>query len=408
MEGLFRYLGGYLLVELSGYSPERLLNLCSYHRIELWELVCVQGRYRFYVKAGDFKQIVGLVRKSKSRLIILEKRGLPFFLRRHKKRKLFAAGIGLCAVLLYLLSLRIWEIDFDGNSYFTDELLAETLAQQGYTAGMEKSGIVCDDLEMMLRETYPEITWVSAQIRGTRLLVQIRENTGILTVEPVDETPCDLVATESGVIQEIITRSGTPLVAAGDTVEKGQVLVSGIVELYNDSKEKTGEHQVRADATILASVQCPYEDRFPLEHPVKLHTGRRRYRLSVWVFEQRLYLDGNIRGFEVYDTVSSQGQLTLGEDFSLPVRWQVDELSEYVESSAIYSRGEAVSIAEENYQRFFENLMEKGVQIVEKNVRIDMIGGECIASGTLSLIQEIGGEAPLARNPGEQEEANGQ
>ena len=404
MERLFRYLGGYLLVELSGYSPERLLNLCSYNQIELWELSCVEGKYRFYVKAGDFRQIVGFVRKSKSRLIVLEKRGLPFFVRRHRKRKLFAAGIGLCLFLLYLLSLRIWDIDFSGNSHFTEELLLETLAGQGYVAGMEKNRVVCDDLEMMLRETYPEITWVSAQIRGTRLLIQIRENTGILAVEPVDETPCDLVASCDGVIQEMVTRSGTPLVAPGDTVQKGQVLVSGIVELYNDSKEKTGEHLVRADATILAATTCPYEDRFSLEHPVKLHTGHKRYRLHLWIFEKEFCLDGNIHGFEIYDTVSVQGQLILGEDFSLPIRWQLDELNEYTEGSALYSEEEARALAEENYRRFFENLIEKGVQIVEKNVRIDMIGGECITLGTLSLIQEIGEQAPVGQNTGEQEE----
>lgn len=396
MEGLFRYLGGYLLVELSGYSPERLLNFCSYHKIDLWDLVCVEGKYRFYVRAGDFKQMVGFVRKSKSRLIVLEKHGLPFFLRRHRRRKLFVVGIGLCLFLLYLLSLRIWDIDFDGNSYFTDELLLETLSEQGYIAGMEKRVIVCDDLEMMLRETYPEITWVSAQIRGTRLLIQIRENTGILTVEPVDETPCDLVAACDGVIQEIITRSGTPLVAAGDTVEQGQVLVSGVVELYNDSKEKTGEHLVKADATILAAVESGYEDRFSLEHPIKLHTGRKRYRLHVWVFEQKLSLDGNIWGFEVYDTTSEQGQLILGEDFSLPVRWQMDELEEYVESSALYSESEAKALAEAELARFLEGLEKEGAQIEKADVRTQMINGECVTLGTLSLVREIGEEAPIS------------
>ena len=41
MEMVMRWCQGYLLVELSGYSPERLLNLCSFNQIELWELVNV-------------------------------------------------------------------------------------------------------------------------------------------------------------------------------------------------------------------------------------------------------------------------------------------------------------------------------------------------------------------------------
>ena len=403
MKRLMRWCMGYLLVELTGYSPERLLNLCSYNRIDLWELICKDGKYRFYINARDFKKVTGFVRKSKSRLIVLKKCGLPFFVRRYRKRYFFAVGIVLCALLLELLSLRIWDIRFDGNLRFTDELLRQTLTEKGYEEGMAKADIVCEDLEMMLRETYPEITWVSAQIRGTRLIVQIRENTGILAVEPVDDTPCDLVAASDGVIREIITRSGTPQVKAGDTVTAGQVLVSGVVELYNDSKEKTGEHLVRADATILADTQMTYEDRFSLEHPVHWHTGRERYQLSLWIFGFELFLDGNIRGFEVFDTVTEQGQLVIGEDFSLPVRWEFRRLREYEEKSAIYSEEEARQIAEENCQRFFENLMEKGVQIVEKNVRIEMVGGECVAQGTLSLIEEIGKEEPAASNIAEQE-----
>lgn len=404
MEMVMRWCQGYLLVELSGYSPERLLNLCSFNQIELWELVNVEGKYRFYIKACDFKRMTGFVRKSKSRLIVLEKNGLPFFLRRHRKRRLFAVGILVCAFLLHLLSLYIWDVDFEGNSRFTDELLMQTLIEHGYEAGMTKASVVCDDLEMMLRETYPEITWVSAQIRGTRLFIQIRENTGILTVEPVDETPCDLVAASNGVIREIVTRRGTALVKAGDTVTEGQVLVSGVVELYNDSKEKTGEHQVRADATILASTELAYEDRFPLEHTVKWHSGRKRYQLRLWIFGKEIFLDGNIRGFSLYDTVSQPGQLILGEDFFLPFSWEFHELREYEEVKAIYSDEEARAIAEDNCQRFFENLIEKGVQIVEKNVRIDMIGDECVAQGTLSLIGEIGTQAPVSGNTGEQEE----
>ncbi|MBP3701545.1 MAG: sporulation protein YqfD [Lachnospiraceae bacterium] len=447
MEYLMKWWGGYVLVELSGYSPERLLNLCGYNGIELWDLVCVDGKYRFYVRRSDFKHLVGFVRKSKTRLVILEKYGLPFWVRAHRGRRWFGAGILLCALLLYVLSLHIWEIEFDGNSYFTDELLRETLQEQGYDTGMRSSQIICDDLEMMLRETYPEITWVSAQVKGTRLYVQIRENTGILTVEEGEEIPCDLVAACDGVITEIITRSGTPLVKAGDAVTAGQVLVEGVVELYNDSKEKVGEHLVQADADILAQTVIPYEDRFAMEYPVKWYTGEQRYRLTVELMGKTVEVDmsgisekpeggesgssGERQGestsvfwqtllqklpilkklpflyhFASYDAVTTQGQLRLSESFALPVCWQLTTLREYEEISGIYSEQQATSKAKKNCARFFENLLEKGVQIIEKNVRIDTMGNECVAEGTLTVIQEIGQAVPIAQNTGDQEETS--
>ena len=55
----------------------------------------------------------------------------------------------------------------------------------------------------------------------------------------------------SGVVTSMITRAGTPKVKPGDEVEKGQILVSGIVDVYNDAKEVVNQRPVSADADIL-------------------------------------------------------------------------------------------------------------------------------------------------------------
>ena len=410
MKGLIRWCIGYLLVEISGYGQERLLNLCGHHGIGLWEVVCRNGIYRCCVLRTDFKQMTALVRKSRSRLIVREKHGFPWMLHRHKRRKWFVAGIPLCLILLYVFSLHIWRMEFDGNSYFTDELLKKTLKEQGYETGMRKSEILCDELEMMLRETYPEITWVSAQINGTGLYIQIRENKEIMSVEEETSIPCDLVASCDGVITSMITRSGTPLVKQGDTVSAGQVLVRGIVELYNDSKEKTGEHKVAADADVLATTVISYEDNIAMEYPVKWYTGEKRYQPVLQLGERRISLDlsgGRDGTWEtLYDSVTMYGHLSLGSQMELPVTWQITTLREYEETQAIYSKEQAVSLAEENCARFFEKLLEKGVQIIEKNVRIDNMGDECVASGTVTVIQSIGQSVPIVENLDVQEETS--
>ena len=52
-----------------------------------------------------------------------------------------------------------------------------------------------------------------------------------------EEKVTDLVASENGEVVEMIARSGVPLVSVGDKVKKGDVLVSGRVEIKNDAKE---------------------------------------------------------------------------------------------------------------------------------------------------------------------------
>ncbi len=44
---LLKYIGGYLEVVLSGYAPERFLNLCGNHNILIWNLRKEEDVYRF-------------------------------------------------------------------------------------------------------------------------------------------------------------------------------------------------------------------------------------------------------------------------------------------------------------------------------------------------------------------------
>ena len=76
---LDRYVRGYLLVRLTGYSPERFLNLCKSNHILIWGLVPKEDSYEFYMRKRDFYKARVLLKKSKTRLRIREKHGFPFF-----------------------------------------------------------------------------------------------------------------------------------------------------------------------------------------------------------------------------------------------------------------------------------------------------------------------------------------
>ena len=80
-----------------------------------------------------------------------------------------------------------------------------------------------------MREDFDEITWVAAAVKGNHLYISIKENDSFEGGIKSTEIPENIIASDDGTIESIITRSGTPLVKKGDNVEKGQVLVSGVV-----------------------------------------------------------------------------------------------------------------------------------------------------------------------------------
>ena len=79
-------------------------------------------------------------------------------------------------------------------------------------------------------EDFADISWVSVGIHGTDATIRLAETIG--GVEIIDkETPCDIVASTDGVILQITAERGTPLVAAGDVVKKGDVLISSALTI---------------------------------------------------------------------------------------------------------------------------------------------------------------------------------
>ena len=113
------YTKGYLVVLLKGYSPERFLNICSSHNINIWNLIHIEEGYQFCITIADFRRLKPIVKKTKTKLIIRNRYGFPFFLHKYRKRKLFFAGAVLAVALVFLMSGYIWNIDITGRDKVT-------------------------------------------------------------------------------------------------------------------------------------------------------------------------------------------------------------------------------------------------------------------------------------------------
>ena len=84
---------GYVKVRIQGEQTERFLNLCRARNIRIFDLrretdQSLTGCFR----VPDFFRLSPVHRKTKVKIHILEKHGLPFFFYRSKKRKAFLLG----------------------------------------------------------------------------------------------------------------------------------------------------------------------------------------------------------------------------------------------------------------------------------------------------------------------------
>lgn len=374
------------MVELQGYAPERFLNLCSNHNILIWNLTKCGDCYRFDLSVKAFRQIKPFLIKTGTKIRILKKEGFPFRLHRYRKRKFFFAG-SVCAIfLIWLMSQFIWNVEIRGNSSVTDETVLAFLKEHKTGCGNWKQSIDCEEIEKSLRKEFGGIIWASAQIAGTKMTIDLKENLVHKTQEEdVAYEVSDLVADKKAVVDSIITKNGTPCVSVGDTVEPGTVLVSGRIDIMNDAGEVSGYRYYNADADVYLITEYEYFDEIPIRHDVHEKTGRVKNICELEIFGRKITFGFGKNKFTQYEKVTDYHPLKLNTNFYLPIGWYRNTYEEYVLKQENYAKNELKTIAAEKLNRYLTDLGEKNIQILEKNVIIEIDNKFCRAHGTIKV-----------------------
>ena len=223
---LYRFISGYLRVLFYGECSERILNITAQNRITLWDSHLVKRGIESNITVNDFKRLRTIIRKSKVRVHILTKKGLPFKINKNQKRIGLLVGIIILAVFLKLMSGYIWVIDVTGNQNVKTSEIIDACKSIGISSGVKKSKINPKSQREKLLLEFEKLAWASLNIEGCKLTVNVSE----VKMRDEKSAPCNLKASQDGIIKRIDVTTGNCLVKVGDTVKTGDVLVSGVVE----------------------------------------------------------------------------------------------------------------------------------------------------------------------------------
>ena len=413
---------------VTGEETLRFVNLCRNNGIELRHLVRRENAIQMEIDAENFKKLRPLVRKTHVKIHILNRHGPAFFFYRHKRRWWFLLGMMVFAGMIYILSLFVWQIDIDGNRKYTDALILQALAKMDVKTGCRKSEIDLPKIEEELRIMYNEITWVSASIAGTKLQIELREGdlkisgssgggqTGnVKRVENRENTPktqngesetdlpANLVADEDAIITNLVVRRGTVAVRYGDEVKKGDVLIEGKVYIYNEDETLKKVDYLTAEGDVFGKYQELYEKHYQRKHEVRSYTGKNYRELGVAIVGKSFCLPvwENILKKQLEENTLSEvwswkKQFRLTPTFYLPFALEYTEYVPYENVVEEYTDEVIKKMAEEELQKYLNELEKKGVQIISNSVTISLDADGGHVKGTLILDGPIGKEVPIS------------
>lgn len=400
-----QYLKGYVCIRVWGYSPERFMNLCSNHDIFLWNIKNCGEYYTMCITVSGFRRLKGIVKKTGTKVAIQKRCGLPFFVPKVKRRKIFLFGLVGSLIFWIWMSTFIWAVEIEGNYSISEDIFMDFLKQYDVYVGMKREEVNIEELEKKIRQNFDIVTWTSAKIDGTRLEIQIKENEvdigenmkGDRSEEEKRENEfgSNLIAEEDGQIVGMVTRKGVPQVAVGAEVKKGDVLVEGSVPVYNEDATVKKYQYYDADADIFISRNLHQIEELPLTYEKKEYTGEEKKEFLIAVMDKEIILRIGKVKYENYDKVTDKRQVKLLDNFYLPVYYGGSVNREYVLTDNIYTKEEIKNIFSEKLIKFIAGLEEKGVQIMKKNVTISKKSKKWQMNMDLQIVEQTGKNVPI-------------
>ena len=397
-----QYVRGYVTIKVWGYSTERLLNLCGNHDILVWDIVNHGDYDTMNISVKGFFALKPLLKKTGTKASVQKRYGLPFFMSKMQKRKIFAAGFVCCMIFWMLMSGYIWNIKIEGNYALTEDVLLDYLEEKDVRVSMKKSRLKIEELEKSLREEYNLITWTSVQLKGTTLLIYIKENEmpNYEQSAQKDETRgMDLIAAKSGMISYIITRSGVPQVVLGDTVEEGDILVSGAVPVYNEDTTVRKYQFVQADADIKLLYSESVSVKKDIMYEEKVYSGRQKKMFMLGFRDRELNLRWGRITYDAYDISGEKNQVRLLDNFYLPFFYGTKTVQEYEIVQKKHTEEEMNAIMQEEWSKIKSTLEEKGVQITQKDVTIKKNGTNWVLNARMQLEESAFKLVPTQTEP---------
>ena len=390
VQPILNYFTGYVKIKVEGLFLERFINICVSKKILLMDIKREKSTIMYAnVGIADYKKLKQVARKTKSKIKIQRKKGLPFTIKKYRKRKIFGILFVVILALLIVSSNYIWNIEISGNVKITNQEILQSLEGSGLKVGLSKNDIDINAVISKIRLDREDIAWIGITVKGTNAIVKIKE--AAKAPEVIDENKfCNIVANKTGMITKINVQNGTANVKVGDIVEEGDILVNGYLE-----GKYTGTRYVHGAATVEAKIWYTKKEKAMLIQQIPVQTGNEEKKYSIKFKKNQINLFKTLSKFEKYDTINENKKIILFSNFYLPIEVVKITNKEYVLQDVTYTNEEQTQILTEKLKK--ELLEEIGEQknIVNVNVNTYSQDETVEVEVTYEVLENIGVEQEM-------------
>ena len=262
---MWHFLKGYVIIQAEGLCVARFLKRITDAGIRIRDVRRTEDAViRFTIPAKQFFSLRKLRKGLPLRIRILGRGGLPFLLRKLKRRPVLWVGTCMLFCGMLFLSKRIWIIRVSETKQVdTDEVLS-LLDDHGIRPGTYLEGPILITAANDLSAQVHDAAWIGLDREGILLNVNVVEALPE-SAKRTDRVPSDIIAECDGIVTSIRVMRGQARVKVGDHVKAGEVLISGTVYYKDETVDMAADGVVyaavsyRSEAELSDSVSESYE-----------------------------------------------------------------------------------------------------------------------------------------------------
>lgn len=360
---LVSYFIGFIRISVEGYYIERFINFCMNNKIIVWNLKKYNNvKLDLNICKKDFKEAIKIAKKTKCRIKIEKKKGLPFILYKYRKRKIFAFLLVLIVSFILFSSNFIWNIEIVNDDNVSFANIIEDLEENGLKVGKFKSQINTKEIINKIRLKRSDIAWIGIEIKGTNAIVKIVKADEKPDIVAEDDY-CNIVSNKTGIITKISAQNGIANVREGDIIKEGTVLINGWME-----GKYTGIRYVHAKGEIQAKVWHTGNKKIFYNQKIREDTGEEENKYCIKINNFKINLSKKLSKFEIYDTINTEKKFKIFSNFYLPISIEKITYKKQEEKEIKYKPEEAKEIGIKQIEEELDKQIENKENIVNKNI----------------------------------------
>ncbi|NEW05206.1 sporulation protein YqfD [Paenibacillus sp. SYP-B3998] len=315
-------LRGYVRVQLRGKGCENIINPMLESGFSIWDIEPNgDDKLEMHILIKDFFRLRPLLKRTGFRMHVLHRHGLPFFMGRLGRRKLFLGGIAAFVIALYVLTSLVWQVSVEGNERISTVDILQAASKQGIHTFQWKFKLKkTEELSREIQGMLPNAAWVGVEIRGTHVTIKVVEAT-VPDKGPL-MNPRNLVASKSAIVTEILSVKGRPMVKPNTYVRKGDVLISGTIGDEQNNQVVVARGKVKGIVWYTSHIEVP------LTRTYKVYTGETSNRNYLVFGTRALQVSGfGKQKYEQFETIPERKSLQW-RSFALPIGWLHEKIME--------------------------------------------------------------------------------